>query len=58
MAIDWLDAGFNIVIGLFVLGIMFYIGQQILRMIQKQKGKKDEEKLDDLMNIQKLMRKK
>jgi len=57
MAIDWLNVGFNLVIGLVVLAIMCYIGWQIKQAIQKQMKKDNEEELDGLLKIQKLIKK-
>jgi hypothetical protein len=51
---DLLDLGFNLVIGLVVLGIMIYIGLQIKRMIDKQTKEKNEEELDNLLKIEKV----
>jgi len=58
MAIDWLDVGFNIVIGLVILCIMIYIGFQIKKVIDKQMKDKGDEELDEMLKIQNLIKKK
>ena len=58
MAIDWLDVGFNLVIGLVILGIMIYVGWQVKQTIEKQMKKKGDEELDEMLKIQNLIKKK
>ena len=56
--VDWLEVGFNLVIGLVVLGIMCYVGWQIKQAIDKQMKGKNEEELDQMLKIQNLVNKK
>ena len=56
--VDYLDVGFNIVIGLVIVGILFYTLYQIWTKIKKEKGNEDNEELNSLMKTQKLMEKK
>jgi len=56
--VDWLDVGFNVVIGLVILGIMIYVGWQVKQVIEKQMKKKGDEELDQMLKIQKLIKKK
>jgi len=44
--VDWLDVGFNIVIGLVALGVLCYLGWQIKRMIEKQMKEDKKESID------------
>jgi len=53
--VDWLDLGFNLVIGIVIAGIVLYWGFRIWGMIQK---KKDEEKSDELDTLLKAEAKK
>ena len=56
--VDWLDVGFNLVIGLVILCIMIYVGWQIKKVIEKQMKKKGDEELDQMLKIQNLIKKK
>ena len=58
MAIDWLDLGFNLVIIFAVIGILGYTLWQVWTKIKKEKGKENEEELDNMLKIQKLVDKK
>lgn len=58
MAIDWLNTGFNIVIGTVIMVIISYWVFRFWKQIVKTKGEDNEEELDRLLKIQKLMRKK
>ena len=60
--VDWLDVGFNLVIVLVALGILFSFGWNIKRMIEKQikedrKSKKEsiykelEDDLDEFLGV-------
>jgi len=57
MAIDWLDVGFNLVIGLVFLCIMCYVGWQVKKAYDKQRKDKGDEELDQMLKIQKLIKK-
>ncbi len=56
--VDWLDVGFNIVIIVVVAGIVLWWVFKIWNQVKKKKDEGSDEELDNLLKIQKLMKKK
>ena len=51
--VDWLDVGFNLVIGAVIVGIILYAAWNVWSKIKYQLDKDNEEELNNLMQIEK-----
>ena len=49
--VDWLDVGFDIVIGVAILCVICYLGLQMKKMMEKQMKGKEKEYEDELPRI-------
>ena len=57
MAIDWLDVGFNLVIGGVIVFVVVYGIFNIWNQIKKKTSVDSEKELDQMLKIQKLLKK-